>query len=104
MDGTTLQSAAFDYQPNHTHVELYAVLGVSLGAVVLLLTLTWNILTYKARPYQYNGTRQGVVPALIQDKQDLNDALKEYDGATTTDTTVNQGLDQNAQDAAQFSQ
>lgn len=88
----------------HNHVTLYSTVGLSLGAVIILLFILGAML------HKPTATRPaGIVPALINDRQQLNAALKAYDNSgatntTNTDAAVKQGLNQNSQDVSQFSQ
>ncbi|HET9946477.1 MAG TPA: hypothetical protein VFQ63_00230 [Patescibacteria group bacterium] len=93
------------YQLEHSHAMQYTMLGLSLGTVVLLLFIVGNMLMHKSVVLPHSTTQtQGVIPRLMKDQQDLNNALKQYDSAGAADTTVKAGLDQNSRDAALFSQ
>ena len=108
MDAYTVPASPFIYQsePDHSHLKLYATLGLSVGTVILLLFVMGSMMhrsTTTSMNQATNTQPRGVVPILLKDKQDLNDALKAYDNPSV-DTTVNTGLDQNNKDASQFSQ
>ncbi len=89
---------AYELPAEHSHVVPYATLGLSLLSVLILLLMFMGMFVYN----NTNNTH-GVVPALIKDKQDLNNALKAYDNPAV-DSTVKAGLNQNSQDVSQFSQ
>ncbi len=103
MDDISFSTAHFiDPEPVHNHIKQYVTLGFSLGAVIILLLVLGGMFYTPTRQKTANQPR-GVIPLLIKDKQDLNNALKAYDNSSV-DTTVKAGLNQNSQDVSRFSQ
>ncbi len=117
-------------QQGHTHSLLYFALGSSLGGGFLLLfvvgimfvkgsamqTSTLNSTASKLAQQKSQTTTsptasssssaasQKITPVLIQNKKDLDNALKMYDNqAYASDTSVQQALDQNSSDLSSFS-
>ncbi|MEK7558934.1 MAG: hypothetical protein AAB521_01360 [Patescibacteria group bacterium] len=105
----------------HSHKVLYASLGLLLGSVVMLLVVVGmyysknknsksaseqNKTEAQAVPSEDQGFQAQMVEsddsAPITTKQELDTQLKTLDSTDTT--AVEEGLDQNSQDASQFSQ
>jgi hypothetical protein len=114
-------------QEGHNHSALYLALGSSMGGGFLLIlafflvTMRGGIpnfnsasnLTTETTSSQEQSTQnkssassstQKIVPVLVQNKNDLDEALKMYDNqAYASDTSVQEALDENSKDLSSFS-
>ena len=104
-------------QANHNHKVLYVSLGLLLGAIVLLLLVVFVMYPQTKKPVITSQTQentqaidktskveptQTVMPVTVNSKEDLTTQQKALDNTDLTAITA--GLDQNTNDASQFSQ